>query len=126
MLSGFADEWTQEKEAPERRLGRVKEFNGKLLEVTVKNENVHEEFDYLEIEVNCGAPQDFGGYSGGGLWQILITEGENGEPINKGRVLSGVAFCQSGINDGIRTIKCHGRKSIYQNAIEKFREWKSQ
>jgi len=126
LLLGFAKEWKREVTAPDRRLEKYVEFNGKILEIGITKEYVLEEFDYLAIKtkypLSPDTPASFKGYSGGGVWQVLFGEGENGEPVITDHVLSGVAFSQSLPVDGVRTVTCHGRQSIYRNAIDRVRK----
>lgn len=79
-------------------------------------------YDYFDtsvayIEGEEYVPKNFGGLSGGGLWQIPLYEKENkiicGDPL-----LSGVVFYQSSIENNKRFIRCHGRKSIYENLLK--------
>jgi hypothetical protein len=75
----------------------------------------HGDFDYFDLTVDAsspGSPQSYGGVSGGGLWKVLIRcECPTGN-IEWDQGLEGVAFHQSAIENGRRTIRCHGPKSI--------------
>ena len=86
-------------------------------------------FDYLFLEALYNelyeGPGSYGGFSGGGLWQLLLTASGNKLEVND-RLLSGVAFYQSEkkCDDAgrvAREIKCHGRKSIYEAMIDRVR-----
>jgi hypothetical protein len=83
------------------------------------------EHDYIEIEVEYGqglhVPQSFGGFSGGGIWQVSLENSGAGKLVPLGYVLSGVAFFQSGISNQRRYIRCHGRRSIYAYAYNKLK-----
>jgi len=73
------------------------------------------EFDYLDIGVDVslpGMPEGFGGVSGGGLWHVLIRRSESSVGIDWCNSLEGVAFYQSDVANGRRTIRCHGDRSI--------------
>jgi hypothetical protein len=75
----------------------------------------HGDFDYFDLYVDAsspGLPQDYGGVSGGGLWKVLIRCECSTGKIEWDHVLEGVAFHQSPIENGRRTIRCHGPKSI--------------
>ncbi len=78
------------------------------------------EYDYCDFKVKYDTspniPQSFGGVSGGGLWQIPLRKSSEQtiEPIEY--ILSGVAFYQTERTGLYRSIKCHGRKSIYDMA----------
>lgn len=83
------------------------------------------EYDYFDFEVQYNdqtdSPISFGGVSGGGLWQVIIAQKENGELVMKEVILSGVAFYQTELAGNKRTIKCHGRNSVFINAYDKMR-----
>jgi hypothetical protein len=75
----------------------------------------HGDFDYFDLAVGASppdTPESHGGVSGGGLWRVLIRcECSTGE-LEWVQALEGVAFYQSAIEDGRRTIRCHGPRSI--------------
>jgi len=77
-------------------------------------------YDYYDIRVKHDLspiiPDSFGGVSGGGLWQIPLRRSSEQtiEPIEY--ILSGVAFYQTERTGLYRSIKCHGRNSIYNMA----------
>jgi hypothetical protein len=56
--------------------------------------------------------------SGGGLWQVLLRKSQEGKLEVSDYILSGVAFYQSPLMEGSRSIRCHGRQSIYKNVID--------
>lgn len=84
-----------------------------------------DDHDFLEIGAKYTkgyeGPENYGGFSGGGLWHVLIERSRNGAVEIKDRILSGVAFYQEPIVDSIRIIRCNGRQSIYKKVIEKIR-----
>jgi hypothetical protein len=120
MLSGFAGEWTGDGLA-EQGFSKVKYFRGMYADGKVTRECNRDDFDYLILEALYNefyeGPQSFGGFSGGGLWQLLVKpEGDELRVVD--RLLSGVAFYESDMkNDDMgqvtREIKCHGRRSVY-------------
>ena len=74
----------------------------------------HGGFDYLDCQLLPLEPdnfKDFGGISGGGLWEISFYSSPSGmERIYR---LNGVAFYQLHTGDAEpRSIRCHGPKSI--------------
>lgn len=76
------------------------------------------EYDYIEIKVdynsgNPDVPSSFGGFSGGGVWQMPLVKSADGVINPGGYILSGVVFYQTGIEGGWRFLRCHGRKTIY-------------
>jgi hypothetical protein len=121
LLSGMAEEWTTNN-TPERGYDRVKVFRGMHGEGLVEAEYMRNGYDFIEFKIkyneNYKGPQRYRGYSGGGLWHVLIAERENGGLQVTDRILSGVAFYESPIEGQIRAIKCNGRRSIYLNAID--------
>lgn len=74
------------------------------------------EYDFVEMEINYSQyenpPVNFGGMSGGGLWQVTIEQLADGEIKPLSFHLSGVIFYQSDFIDGKRRIRCHFRNSI--------------
>lgn len=74
-------------------------------------------FDFLELSVDYSSedrpPQDFSGYSGGGVWHVPVRESADGVIIADNPVFAGVAFYQSPIRSGRRLIRCHGPRSVY-------------
>lgn len=125
LLSGMAEEWTTNT-TPERGYERVKVFRGMHGEGLVEVEYMRNGYDFLEFKTkyneNYKGPQSYRGYSGGGLWHLLIAKREDGGLEVTDRILSGVAFYESPIEGQIRTIKCNGRRSIYCNAIDSIRQ----
>jgi hypothetical protein len=131
VLSGLADEWTTEG-APARQFSSIKNFRGQHGVAIVTDEYDEGDCDYLIYEALYNdlyeGPERFGGYSGGGLWQLLISA-ENGPPHVIKRVLSGVAFYESELktvgNRITRDIVCHGRRSVYKAMVEYVRSQKA-
>ena len=88
---------------------------------TAANPEEHEAdgFDYVEMQIDYRQPDQelpasFGGCSGGGVWQVPLRKNAAGELEEEDYLLSGVVFYQTKVDDGIRRLKCHGRKSIYE------------
>jgi len=82
--------------------------------------------DYFLLRVSYRGgstmPRDFGGASGGGLWQVrLVKRKSDAEITHKRPILSGVAFYQEPIQSEETAIKCHGRRSVYEVAYEAIR-----
>ena len=123
-LVSHAGELTS-NELPEHGYSIVKAFKGMCGAGGVTKGYRKEDFDYLEFEVRYGGitepPESFGGFSGGGLWQVLLRRTATGELEVTERLLSGVTFYQFGCTNGRRLIKCHGRHSIYKQAIDHIR-----
>ncbi|MDO8136574.1 MAG: hypothetical protein Q6354_02945, partial [Candidatus Brocadiales bacterium] len=80
------------------------------------------DFDFRSPHPGC-VPSSLGGMSGGGVWHARVFY----DP-SKGKVhikenldwltLSGVSFYQSEVSDGGRSLRTHGRKSIYVKLFE--------
>lgn len=129
LLSGFADEWTGDL-PPEPGFPKLKSFNGMHGLGKVAKEYEAGDFDYLVYEALYNdlyeGPNTYGGFSGGALWHLLGRPNENGSLEITERLLSGVAFYESGkeeVKEGTtRQITCQGRKSIYRNLISQVRE----
>ncbi len=66
-------------------------------------------------------PSDYGGVSGGAVWRFDIDL-ESKPPRVAQKILFGVAFHQSDLKDGKRTITCHGPRDVYARLLEKIRE----
>jgi len=121
VLSGMAHEATVDV-PPEGGFGRVKVFRGYYGEGVVEAEYLANGYDFLEFKAKYNetyeGPGSFQGFSGGGLWHLLISKSEDGKLLVTDEILSGVAFYQSPIEEQERTIKCNGRLSIYQKVID--------
>ena len=75
----------------------------------------HDTYDYVDFSMDTdfsGHPKDFGGFSGGGLWDVTVYCSPEAGAIDWSRTLKGVAFHQSDLVDARRTIRCHGSKSL--------------
>jgi hypothetical protein len=75
----------------------------------------HGEFDYLDSKEDTkfpGIPKNFGGVSGGGLWQVQIFELPETDKLDWKWFFEGVAFWQIPQPDEHMVIRCHGPESI--------------
>ena len=121
ILSGAAGEWTKDL-PPEQHYSRVKQFRGCAGLGIVTAAYAVGDYDILDFEAKhisgYQGPKSFGGFSGGGLWEVLLDKKDEGfEVLDK--FLSGVAFYQSNIEkDRSQFIRCNGRRSIYKHVIE--------
>lgn len=72
-------------------------------------------YDYVDAgsleSAETDSPRSYGGFSGGALWQVIESDGEVTS------LLSGVAFFQSEKRSGVRRIRCHFRRSIYERVL---------
>jgi len=98
----------------------IKEYNTFCFFGGIRNLFIVDEFDYCNFEVKYDSisniPETFGGFSGGGLWQVPLLKSSENIIEPQEYILSGVVFYQTeraGLN---RSIKCHCRNSIYDKA----------
>jgi hypothetical protein len=78
------------------------------------------DFDYIEIDISSpegDIPSSFEGMSGGGLWQVPVGPSEDAAFAAVNHFLAGVIFYQGVDDSGMRFLRCHGPKSIYENVI---------
>jgi hypothetical protein len=86
-------------------------------------------YDYLDLKtsrtITPEIPRSFGGVSGASLWRFrLIRDDGRIYPYDvKNMVLYGVAFYQIDQESKNPVVRCHGPRSIFQNALPKIREW---
>jgi len=117
-LCGLVGQWTKDL-APERVFTRVKGFHNFFGAGCISSFVERGVFDFFTFETRFGAfyegPTDYGGVSGGGVWQVLVKERDGVLAIAE-CLLSGVAYYQSVVDGGI-DLACHGRQSIYRHAI---------
>jgi hypothetical protein len=122
FLCGFAAEETSEEPA-QGGFAKVKVFRGDIGAGGLSSEFSIEDFDYLDFEAGyqgmSQAPESFQGYSGGGLWQAPLIRDKDSELRAKEIILSGVAFYETGRDDNRNFVRCHGRRSVYKQAIER-------
>lgn len=80
-----------------------------------------DEFDYLDFPLSNGDESDllstYGGVSGGGLWQVTIRRSDDGDLVPGRYLYSGLIFWQDVRPDGVRFLRCHGRRSVYDMAF---------
>lgn len=117
ILSGHPAAYSK-TEGPSAHHVAVKDFPNKLCISGIEREYSEKEFDYFEAsvdhELGGGIPKRLGGMSGGGLWQVPVSELENGQTKAAGPILLGVAFWQTGLERNRSRLICHGRHSIYK------------
>ncbi len=121
VLCGMVAEWTSNL-PEERGIKYGKGFRGLCGPVVLTRERQKGRFDYFSVQVanndSYEGPDNFGGCSGGGLWQLIMREKEDGSLVIDESILVGVAFYQSGWENNLNNIECHGRKSIYKAVIK--------
>lgn len=118
-ICGVPDEKTVD-EHPEKRFKPFKGFFMFCGFGGIRRTYAVDEYDYYDLEVKHGLspiiPDSFGGISGGGLWQIPLIRSSEGEIEPKEYILSGIVFYQTDRKGLYRSIRCHGRNSIYDKA----------
>jgi len=121
MLLGFPEELTRTEES--RRSPSVSKRLHMLGGATgIERAYVHGDYDYLEVSCHFREdeelPKSFGGFSGGGLWQVPLIERERGNIEIQEVILSGVIFYQTMVENNRCNIRCHGRRSIYEKVYK--------
>ena len=119
VLFGFIGQKTV-TEGPASGYTTIKGFYGQFGFTGIRNYYEQKGHDFLEVvadrKFDKTLPTTFGGTSGGGLWQVHLTQlNEGGYKIEK-RALMGVAFYEILIGNDIIHIRCNGPRSIYEIA----------
>ncbi len=115
LTCGFPGEWEQTRSA-DRYEGVIRSYRGLCGSSSISKEYSTEDYDYLEIKVDCtnqDLPSSFGGLSGAGLWHIPLVKNDRGVITPHDFILSGIAFYQSDVLNEWRYLRCHGRRTIY-------------
>jgi hypothetical protein len=116
ILSGHPAARSTSKGLPAENID-VKHFPNDLGICGIEREYTEKDFDYIETGVDHtsggGVPERLGGVSGGGLWQVPVSQLKDGQTKADDPILLGVAFWQTGVNEGKSKVRCHGRHSIY-------------
>ena len=127
VAQGFIAENTIVEPLPDGSGTRVMFHGDGLFGYPDIRENI-DGYDYLDYPVSPLArqmtpslPRNWGGMSGSGLWHIPL-ESKVGNPQADdieydAPLLSGILFRQRKV-DGEMWITCHGRKSVYQRALD--------
>lgn len=120
FLCGIPAEMVNTEE-PSKGFKTVKSFTVFCGAAGVDKEYTRGEYDYLEVDAHYNEvnqiPISFQGISGGGLWQVTLKQ-YKGKLEADEMILSGVVFYQSPLSNNLRSLKCHGRKSVYQSTID--------
>lgn len=108
---------------PTRGFSSVKGYWGLCGTAANPEESEEGGFDYVEMHIDYREPdpqlpKSFGGCSGAGVWQVPMRKNENGDIEAEEHLLSGIVFYQTAVTEGIRHLRCHGPKSIYQKVPE--------
>jgi len=123
IVQGFIGKLTKEEFDSDRRIKTVRFFELSSSGL-VRNECVIGKYDYFDYPMKFSSrasqPRDYGGTSGGGLWQVRLEKKSSDGEVKPANVpiLSGVAFYQEAIESDQSMLKCHGRRSVYDVAYE--------
>jgi hypothetical protein len=121
VISGFCHEGhTLERDKDGFSL--VKGFKGFAGFTSIENRNEHANYDLCDVGIDYSldddVPKSFGGYSGGGLWHIVLTKDENtGKVGHRPPMFAGVIFYQEQISETRKILRCHLTNSVYGLAI---------
>jgi len=80
----------------------------------------HAEYDYYDFEMDTTPPmpQSFQGFSGGGLWRVMVYCSPETGKVEWAKRLKGVLYWQFPVENGHRIIRCHGLESITAIAVQ--------
>lgn len=129
FMHGFVAEMTRE-EPGSAGFARLKKF-GIFTGAGGPNEDATTSGDHdyynLPVTPTCRetTPRDYGGISGGGLWQVPLQQEPDGDITPIRPLLSGVIFYQDRDPHGVLALKSHGRKSVYSVAYDAIIQGKS-
>jgi hypothetical protein len=121
-LCGVIAEWTIDHLAGDAGFSRLKGFRGIFGVGDVAGSKERDGYDLVDFHVTYDeskkAPFDYGGMSGSALWRVYIKQHGDGQLSISDKRIFGLAFHQSKLVDGNRTITCHGPKSVYGALIQ--------
>jgi hypothetical protein len=125
FVCGVPDERTS-IEPSTAGFGRIMSFNGFCGAGGPSSEYEKDNYDYFDFDVEYkdteDIPTNFGGVSGGALWQVILR-GPSPARLEPARYMfCGVPFYQSELRQRRRIIRCHGRKSIYDALFQMVKE----
>jgi hypothetical protein len=94
-----------------------------LFASVVASAQVRDGFDYVDLsyfhEDRPDLPRSYGGISGSGLWRLPISRAEGAAIEWSGELHGeGVAFYQKPVGAVEGVIRCHGRMSVFERAVE--------
>jgi hypothetical protein len=123
-VTGMVGEFSEIQDHPETRRLEA-HVHGEAFFSVVQDTHEHGGFDFFDLGADLrltGVPSSFGGISGGGLWEIKLSRSASTKEIrwDQKRYLCGVAYWQSEGSTNRRVIRCHGPKSIYETAWERW------
>ena len=111
------------------RFGKIPSVSG-IAAVPTKPSRYFTEgnYDYVETSLGLGratgsnAVASYEGVSGGSLWRVKIGKFPSENKIIARPFLAGVNFWQGDEVDGVRIIRSHGAKTIYETLLPKLLE----
>jgi hypothetical protein len=88
--------------------------------VEINGSNVNPQYlsgipDYYDFELDAhgpGIPTSYGGFSGGGLWRLLVFSSPLTGKVDWAYRLKGVMFWEFEPVNNRRVIRCHGQETI--------------
>ncbi len=100
----------------------VKGFRGFAGLTRIERFREHDGYDLCDVTVDYSLdkslPHSFGGYSGGGLWNIVLTKNEDtGEIAHSPPIFAGVIFYQEPISETRKILRCHLTNSVYDKTF---------
>lgn len=101
-------------------LGTINETYADLQITGLETRHARGEFDYLDYEIDLSfpVPRNFGGVSGGGVWQVYVYWSTSTGEVDWKMSLHGVAYYQLPIIAERTTIRCHGPQTIQATLAE--------
>jgi hypothetical protein len=122
VVQGFIGKRTKEHLYFERRVKRI--IFHELCSSGIVIPYTKRFYDYFKFPIKYAKgrsiPRDYGGTSGGGLWQVPLEKRRSSGQITPASVpiLSGVAFYQEPTKSRRTALRCHGRRGVYEVAYE--------
>jgi hypothetical protein len=122
VISGFCHEG-HTTEANEDGFSNVKGFRGFAGFTRIEKRREHANYDLCDVGVDYShdddVPKSFGGYSGGGLWHVVLTKHEEtGKVGHRSPMFAGVIFYQEEISETRKILRSHLTNSIYRYAVD--------
>lgn len=116
ILFGTPDEFTKEKIDNEKFI-IIKQYESLCGFAKIIDYFNYNEFDFIKITgiyKNESAPESFGGFSGGGLWSLIVNIKGDKDISIEDIFLVGVPFFQTSKENNERYLICHGPHSLYK------------
>ncbi|CEF49258.1 unnamed protein product [uncultured bacterium] len=122
VISGFCHEG-HTTEVNKDGFSLVKGFKGFAGLTAIEHRREYADYDLCDVTVDYSLaddlPRSFGGFSGGGLWHVVLTKNEETDKIDhQSPMFSGVIFYQEQISETRKILRCHLTNSIYRHAID--------